>query len=46
MLSKIDEIVELAKIYITTYKISPIEAIECAMKDIEKESKIEEKGEK
>ena len=42
MLSKIDEIVELAKIYMETYeKIPPIEAIECAMADIEKSNKEE-----
>lgn len=41
MLSKIDEIVELAKIYIENYKISPIEAIECAMQDIEERDKEE-----
>ena len=43
MLSKIDEIVELAKIYMETYeKITPIEAIECTMEDIERSSKEED----
>lgn len=35
ILSKVDEIVELARIYMIAYKLEPTEAIEYAIKDIE-----------
>ena len=37
LLSKVNEIVERAKEYMKKYNISPQDAIECAMRDIEKE---------
>ena len=35
VLSRVDEIVELARIYMIAYKLEPTEAIEYAIKDIE-----------
>lgn len=42
LLSRVDEIVELARIYMIAYKLEPMEAIECAIKDIEEHDKEEE----
>ena len=35
VLSRVGEIVELARIYIIVYRLEPIQAIEYAIKDIE-----------
>ena len=35
VLSRVNEIVELARIYIIAYRLEPIQAIEYAIKDIE-----------
>ena len=37
ILSRVKEVVERAKQYIKKYNISPRDAVECAMRDIEKE---------
>ncbi len=39
LLSRVNEIVELAKQYMDKYSINEREAIECAIKDVEKELK-------
>ena len=39
VLSRVDEIVELARIYIIVYRLKPIQAIEYAIKDIEENDK-------
>lgn len=39
ILSRVDEIVELARIYMIAYKLEPTEAIEYAIKDIEENDK-------
>lgn len=39
LLSRVNEIVELAKQYMAKYSINEREAIECAIKDVEKELK-------
>ena len=39
VLSRVDEIVELARIYMIAYKLEPTEAIEYAIKDIEENDK-------
>lgn len=44
LLSKVNEIVELAKQYMAKYSINEREAIECAIEDIEK--KLKEMGDK
>ena len=42
VLSRVNEIVELARIYIIVYRLKPIQAIEYAIKDIEENDKEEE----
>ena len=37
ILSMVDEIVHIAKIYMIVYKLEPMQAIERAIRDIEKE---------
>ena len=39
LLSRVNEIVELARIYIIVYRLEPIQAIEYAIKDIEENDK-------
>ena len=39
VLSRVNEIVELARIYIIVYRLEPIQAIEYAIKDIEENDK-------
>jgi hypothetical protein len=39
ILSKVNEIVELARVYMIAYKLEPMEAIEYAIKDIEEHDK-------
>lgn len=39
ILSKVNEIVELARVYMIAYKLEPMEAIECAIQDIEEHDK-------
>lgn len=39
LLSRVNEIVELAKEYMAKYNLNEREAIECAIKDVEKELK-------
>jgi len=39
LLSRVDEIVELARVYMIAYKLEPMEAIEYAIKDIEEHDK-------
>ena len=39
LLSRVNEIVELARIYIIVYRLKPIQAIEYAIKDIEENDK-------
>ena len=39
VLSKVNEIVLIAKIYMIVYKLEPIQAIEYAIKDIEENDK-------
>ena len=39
LLSRVNEIVELAKQYMAKYSINERDAIECAIKDVEKELK-------
>ncbi|MDY2734426.1 hypothetical protein [Intestinibacter sp.] len=36
ILSMVDEIVELAKIYMNKYGLNPEEAIDCAVRDMER----------
>ena len=42
VLSRVNEIVELARIYIIVYRLKPIQAIEYAIKDIKENDKEEE----
>ena len=42
VLSRVNEIVELARIYIIVYRLKPIQAIEYAIKDIEENDKEED----
>ena len=42
VLSRVNEIVELARIYIIVYRLEPIQAIEYAIKDIKENDKEEE----
>lgn len=39
LLSRVNEIVHIAKIYMIVYKLEPMQAIECAIKDIEEHDK-------
>ena len=42
LLSRVDEIVELARIYMIAYRLEPMQAIEFAIADIERHDKEEE----
>ena len=44
ILSRVDEIVELAKVYMIAYKLKPLEAIEYAIKDIEQNGEEKNNG--
>ncbi|MFR2207541.1 MAG: hypothetical protein ACLUOP_13865 [Intestinibacter bartlettii] len=42
ILSRVNEIVHIAKIYMIVYKLEPMQAIECAIQDIERYLKEED----
>ena len=44
ILSRVNEIVHIAKIYMIVYKLEPMQAIECAIQDVERYLKEEING--
>jgi hypothetical protein len=42
LLSRVNEIVHIAKIYMIVYKLEPMQAIECAIQDVERYLKEED----